>query len=145
MHKGVKMENKCGDKNCPVHGSLRIKGAAFLGTVVSDKMTKTVTVQWTRKLYIPKFERYQVRLSKIKAHNPPCINAKAGDYVKLRETRPLSKTKTFVVVEKLGKGLIVKVDYEQILTKAEREKLKEKDGLKEGSKQKGAAAAEAEE
>lgn len=135
------MENECSDKNCPVHGSLRIKGATFLGTVVSDKMAKTVTVQWTRKLYIPKFERYQVRLSKIKAHNPPCIGAKIGDYVKLRETRPLSKTKTFVVVEKLGKGSFVKVDYEQILTKAEREKLREKEELR----QKSAIAPEAEE
>ncbi|MBN1455027.1 MAG: 30S ribosomal protein S17, partial [Methanomicrobia archaeon] len=40
------------------------------------------------------------RQSKIHAHNPPCINAKVGDIVKIAECRPLSKTKSFVVVEK---------------------------------------------
>jgi small subunit ribosomal protein S17 len=33
------------------------------------------------------------------AHNPPCINAKEGDVVKIAECRPLSKTKKFVVIE----------------------------------------------
>ena len=38
--------------------------------------------------------------SRITAHNPPCIDAKTGDKVKIAECRPLSKTKNFVVVEK---------------------------------------------
>jgi len=38
--------------------------------------------------------------SRITAHNPPCIGAKTGDKVKIAECRPISKTKSFVVVEK---------------------------------------------
>ena len=40
-----------------------------------------------------------MRSSRISAHIPDCINAKAGDNVKIMECRPLSKTKKFVVVE----------------------------------------------
>jgi len=128
------MTNQCNDKNCPVHGGLTIKGAAVYGTVVSDKMAHTATVQWARKLFIPKYERYQARLSKIKVHNPACIDAKTGDYVKLRETRPLSKTKHFVIVEVLGKKGFVQIKHEELLTKHEKEALKEKVEAKKKSK-----------
>jgi small subunit ribosomal protein S17 len=124
------MTNTCDDRNCPVHGTLVTKGAVFSGTVVSDKMNKTVTVQWSRRIYIPKYERYQVRLSKIKAHNPPCINAKVGDYVNIQETRPLSKTKNFIVTQIVGKGKIIEVKHEELLTKKERESLKKKEEAK---------------
>src|SRR3989338_2409613 len=117
---------ECNDINCPEHGRLKTKGATFYGSVISDKMNKTVTVQWPRKIYIPKYERYQIRLSKIKAHNPPCINAKMGDYVKIKETRPLSKTKNFVVEEILGQKEYVQIQHQELLTKTEREKAKVK-------------------
>jgi small subunit ribosomal protein S17 len=69
------------------------------GTVVSDKMSRTVVVQREYLKRNIKFDRYEKRRSKIHAHNPPCINAKAGDHVVIAECRPLSKTKTFVIVE----------------------------------------------
>ncbi|RLI40477.1 30S ribosomal protein S17, partial [Candidatus Bathyarchaeota archaeon] len=47
------------------------------------------------------FKRYERRRSLIPAHNPPCINAKEGDTVRIAECRPISKTVSFVVVEKL--------------------------------------------
>ena len=50
-----------------------------------------------------KFERYEKRRTRIKVHNPECINAKEGDIVKISECRPLSKTKNFVIIENLGK------------------------------------------
>jgi len=53
--------------------------------------------EFERKM--PKFERFEKRQAKIHAHNPPCINAKEGDRVKIAECRPLSKTKAYVVVE----------------------------------------------
>jgi len=55
-----------------------------------------------RMQVIPKYERYERRTSKLHAHNPPCIAARAGDRVKIMECRRLSKTKSFVVVQKLG-------------------------------------------
>lgn len=64
-------------------------------------MQKTVTVEIQRTRKIPKYERYQKLTAKLHAHNPPCIAARAGDRVKLAECRRLSKTKSFVVVERL--------------------------------------------
>jgi len=78
---------------------LSTRGRKFIGEVVSDKMSKTVTVQWDRRKYIPKYERYEKRRTKVKAHNPETINAEKGDIVRIEETRPISKTKNFVVSE----------------------------------------------
>ncbi len=89
----------CGDKNCPNHGTVSVRGRSFTGTVISDKMNKTVTIEWARKRLIPKYERFEKRRSRIKAHNPDCIKAKVGDTVLVKETRPLSKTKNFVILE----------------------------------------------
>lgn len=93
--------NDCKDKNCPIHGNLKTHGRQFTGVVTSDKMRRTVTVSWETRNYIPKYERYERKISKVKAHNPDCIDAKEGDRVKIMECRPLSKMKNFVVVEKI--------------------------------------------
>lgn len=82
---------------------LSIRGKQFTGTVVSAKMHKTVVVQWERRVLIPKFQRYEKRRSKVSVHNPDEINAQEGDVVRIQETRPLSKTKNFVVVEVLSR------------------------------------------
>ena len=88
---------ECNDKKCPVHGNVSLRGRSFSGRVVSDKMHHTVTVQIERKQFVSKYDRYEKRFSKIKAHNSDCIDAKEGDLVQIFETRPLSKTKNFVV------------------------------------------------
>ncbi|MBI5065085.1 30S ribosomal protein S17 [Candidatus Woesearchaeota archaeon] len=77
------------------------RGRTFRGIVVSAKMQKTATVQWTRLKYIPKYERYMMKKAKVKAHNPEEINAQEGDEVIIKECRPLSKTKTFIITKKL--------------------------------------------
>lgn len=96
-----KKEVSCGDKKCAIHGNVTTRGRVFTGVVVSDKMHHTVTVEWPRLFYISKYERYEKRRSKLKAHNPPCINAKTGDKVRIAECRPLSKTVKFVIIEKI--------------------------------------------
>jgi small subunit ribosomal protein S17 len=94
---------------------LSMRGRTFVGTIISTKMQKTVTVEWERKNYLKKFERFEKRRSKIKAHNPENINAKEGDVVKIKECRPISKTKNFVVIEILGKekGFQERMELEQ--------------------------------
>jgi len=96
-----KPKKTCDDKNCPFHGELSVRGRVFEGVVVSAKMDKTVIVRRDYLRYVPKFKRYERRHSHIPAHNPPCINAKEGDKVKIVECRPISKTVSFVVVEKM--------------------------------------------
>lgn len=84
--------------------SISIRGKTFVGTVVSDKMNNTVLVQWERRVPVRKFERYEKRRSKVPAHNPDDIDAKEGDVVRVKETRPLSKTKNFTVTEIVSKA-----------------------------------------
>jgi small subunit ribosomal protein S17 len=90
---------ECDDINCPFHGELSVRGQIHVGTVVSDKMDLTVVIQQRREKLINKYQRYEKRQSKIHAHNPPCINAKVGDVVTIAECRPISKTKSYVVVK----------------------------------------------
>jgi small subunit ribosomal protein S17 len=96
-----KPKKTCKDRNCPFHGELPIRGRVLEGTVVSAKMNKTVIVQRDYLHYVPKYKRYERRRSRIPSHNPPCINAKEGDRVKIAECRPISKTVSFVVIERL--------------------------------------------
>ncbi|MFQ6086737.1 MAG: 30S ribosomal protein S17 [Candidatus Bathyarchaeia archaeon] len=96
-----KPKKSCDDRNCPFHGTLKVRGRILEGTVTSAKMDKTVIVKRDYQFYVPKFKRYERRHSHIPAHNPPCLSVKEGDIVKVAECRPISKTVSFVVVEKL--------------------------------------------
>ncbi|EMR73129.1 archaeal ribosomal protein S17P [Thaumarchaeota archaeon SCGC AB-539-E09] len=95
-----KPARECEDVNCPFHGKLSVRGKIMDGVVVSDRMQKSVVVSIEYTRYYQKYERYARMNSRITAHNPPCIDARRGDIVKIAECRPLSKTKNFVVVEK---------------------------------------------
>ena len=71
------------------------------GVVVSDKMQQTVTVLLERRLAHPKYGKQVTRSKKVKARNDH--DAKAGDTVRIMETRPLAKTvhwRTVEVVER---------------------------------------------
>ena len=92
---------ECNDEKCPFHGSLSIRGQIIEGTVMSDKIARTVVVQREYLKHISKYERYEKRKSKLHAHNPDCIAARMGDRVSVAECRPLSKTKSFVVIQVL--------------------------------------------
>jgi len=67
------------------------------GVVVSDKMDKSVVVRVERRVMHPVYKKYIKRSAKYTAHDEH--NAcKVGDIVQIMESRPLSKTKTWVVV-----------------------------------------------
>lgn len=93
-------EESCDDAQCPFHGTLPVRGSVFHGDVISDDMENTVTVRWEYAEEDQKYERYERRNTKVAAHNPPCIDAQEGDRVVIAECRPLSKTKSFVVVKR---------------------------------------------
>jgi small subunit ribosomal protein S17 len=95
-------EAACDDANCPFHGSLSVRGQTLEGTVDSTEMTKTVIVEREYDVRVPKYDRYMKRRSRVPAHHPPCLDLSVGDRVRIAETRPLSKTKSHVVVERLA-------------------------------------------
>lgn len=69
-----------------------------IGTVVSDKMDKTVVVAVERTVTHPLYKRSMRRTKKFKAHDEE-NSCRAGDVVRIMETRPLSKEKRWRVVE----------------------------------------------
>lgn len=93
---------ECSDKNCPIHGSLKVRGRTFTKKVVKSKSRRTAVIEIETRHYIPKYERYERKTKKLQVHNPDCINAKEGDLVVVKECRPLSKTKHFVIIKKVA-------------------------------------------
>jgi small subunit ribosomal protein S17 len=74
------------------------KKRVLTGIVVSDKMKDTITVNVSRYVKIPKYEKYVTDNKKYKAHNPGNTK-KIGDKVSIEECRPISKDKRFIVIE----------------------------------------------
>lgn len=81
---------------------LSTRGREFVGTVINAKMAQTATVEWPRQEYVNKYERFLSKRTRVKVHNPTAIDAKVGDKVRIKECRPISKTKSFIIIEKLG-------------------------------------------
>jgi small subunit ribosomal protein S17 len=101
---GIKVNppsESCNDKHCPFHGSLSVRGQIITGVVSSTKMRNSILVKKEYLRFIPKYERYERRTSKYSAHCPPCMKVEVGDEVRIAECRPISKTISFVTIEKV--------------------------------------------
>lgn len=97
---GAAAPNKeCTDRKCPFHGEIDVKPELFKGKVIKKDISRSATLEWLRPFYIPKYERYEIRRSRMRAHNPMCINAQIGEEVLVAKTRPLSKTKHHVIIQ----------------------------------------------
>ena len=88
------MESEQTEQNEPKSGR-----RVLTGRVVSDKMTKTVTVEVTRTVMHRKYHKFVTRRKRLHAHdeNNEC---KVGDEVVIQESRPLSRTKRWIVLER---------------------------------------------
>ena len=97
-----KENSKCDDKNCHIHGNLKVRGRTFEGTVIK-KFHKRIVIEFERMIYIRKYERYMKGKTKIHAHLSSCMedSIRVGDLVLIRECRPLSKIIHFAVIEKI--------------------------------------------
>lgn len=73
------------------------------GVVSSNSMDKTITVTVVRRLKHPKYGKYVKKSKKFHAHDEN-NSANVGDVVKIMETRPLSRTKRWRIVEILEKA-----------------------------------------
>jgi len=74
-----------------------------VGKVVSDKMSKTIVVRVERRIRHPRFKKVVTRFKKLHAHDEKS-EAKIGDRVRIQETRPLSKTKCWRLIQVLEKN-----------------------------------------
>ena len=72
----------------------------LIGTVKSAKMDKTIVVEAQRRVLHPLFEKVVIRKNKFTAHDESNAT-KEGDLVRIRQSRPLSKTKRWVLIETL--------------------------------------------
>ena len=73
------------------------------GLVVSNKMNKTVVIAIVERVRHPKYDKFITRTKKLYAHDE-ANDAKTGDKVRVVETRPLSKTTRWRVVEVLERA-----------------------------------------
>ena len=78
--------------------STETRARTLLGRVVSDKMDKTITVKIERRVKHPVYGKYITRSSKVHAHDE-ANNAGMGDTVLVAESRPVSKSKSWSLVE----------------------------------------------
>jgi small subunit ribosomal protein S17 len=74
------------------------------GRVTSDKMDKTVTVLVNRRVMHPLYKKFIRRSKKYAAHDEANL-CKIGDLVRIEECRPISKRKTWLVVERNGEAV----------------------------------------
>jgi small subunit ribosomal protein S17 len=85
---------------------MRERRKALVGTVISDKMEKTVVVSILRSTRHPLYGKVVNVNEKYKAHNED-NTAKTGDVVRIRECRPISKEKKFFVEEVLERATAI--------------------------------------
>ena len=81
----------------------------LIGTVVSDKTDKTVVVRVERKVKHPMYGKIIRRSKKYHAHDEG-NEFKPGDTVRIEETRPISKTKTWKVLDRVQAGKTAAVE-----------------------------------
>jgi len=96
------VETMCKDKDCHIHGNLKVRGRIFKGKVIK-KFHKRIVIEFERMIYIRKYERYAKSKTKIHARLPICMEKEinVGDLIRVQECRPLSKIIHFVVLGKV--------------------------------------------
>jgi small subunit ribosomal protein S17 len=94
----------CADQFCPTHGrnAVKLRGRTFEGTVI-NKLTGRLKIEFERVLYDKKYERFDKRRTRVHARLPDCLanEIQLGDWIQIRECRPLSKIIHFYVVKKI--------------------------------------------
>lgn len=98
--KKTEKNEKSENKNSQNSNQLGTRGRIFEGTVIR-KFPKRVVVEFERTLYIKKYERFFKKKTRLHARLPDNMSVELGDYIKIRETRPISKIIHFLVIEKV--------------------------------------------
>jgi small subunit ribosomal protein S11e len=92
------------DKKCPFTGNVSIRGRILTGTIVKQKMQRTIVIRRDYLHFVKKYNRYEKRHRNMSVHLSPCFrDVTVGDIATVGECRPLSKTVRFNVL-KVTKG-----------------------------------------
>ena len=75
---------------------------SMIGTVVSTKCKKSVTVQVVRKVYVPKYNSYRRKMRKVMAHDEEELG-RLGDVVRIVPCRPMSRKKRHSILDFIRK------------------------------------------
>ena len=81
---------------------INVRGKTIEGVIVRMKSKKTAHIETKTIKFIPKYERYLVNKSVYPVHVPDGLDVAVGDTVLCGETRKLSKTKSFIILEKIN-------------------------------------------
>lgn len=97
---------ECQDQSCPYHGTTRIRGKITQGIIVSKKSKNTVIIKRDYVQFVRKYQRYERRNSRLPCHLPSCLRNEIniGDLVRIGESRKISKTKAFILLDKIESG-----------------------------------------
>ena len=100
----IKSKTECIDFACPRHSRISLRGRSFKGKIIK-KFPKRVVIEFERTIYIKKYERYAKKKTKLHARLSDCMadDINIGDYIEIRECRPISKIIHFVVFDKVRK------------------------------------------
>jgi len=88
------------DPHDPFYGTLPVRGQRLLGKVVRTRAQRSAVVEIERTVLSTKYHRYGRRHTRLNVHSPASVGAQEGDLVTIMECRPLSKTKSFVIIER---------------------------------------------
>ena len=83
-----------------VAAPISVRGRVFEG-FVTKKFHKRVVVEFERTVFVQKYERFSKKKTRLHARLPDNMDVNIGDYVKVQETRRLSKIIHFIVIEKV--------------------------------------------
>ena len=109
--KGIKKNSRTKQETAKiagaVHQKVRTRGRIFEG-IVKKKFPKRVVIEFERTVFVPKYERFYKKKTRIHARLPEHIPIEVGDYIRVQECRPLSKIIHHMVIEKLKSSEVVK-------------------------------------
>eukprot|EP00998_Keelungia_sp_KM082_P012291 NODE_8618_length_544_cov_47.050360_g8595_i0.p1 GENE.NODE_8618_length_544_cov_47.050360_g8595_i0~~NODE_8618_length_544_cov_47.050360_g8595_i0.p1 ORF type:complete len:143 (-),score=28.73 NODE_8618_length_544_cov_47.050360_g8595_i0:56-484(-) len=92
-------EGKYIDKKCPWRGNVSIRGRLLRGTVLKNKMQRSVVIRRNYMQYRTKYQRFEKRHTNFTVHMSPALEYAIGDEAIVGECRPLSKTIRFNVLK----------------------------------------------
>ncbi len=93
------MTEVCMDKKCYIHHGLKVRGNRMSGKIKSTKAKNTAIIERDSTKYYAKYQRRAKERTHITAHLPGCMKVQIGDMVTIGETRRVSKTKAWTVLE----------------------------------------------